>query len=546
MLTLAWICVGVAALSAFERLLHISINLVSSLLRGNCPEAFGFMPTCIVRPENCDRNGLIDVVEYPQLPTVLVQLPMFNEGEQALGVIRSACQLDWPVDRLLIQVLDDSTDQHCRDIVDSSIIYWRLRGINIEVHRRESREGFKGGALKEGMELPQVRDRYAFIAIFDADFRPQRDFLNQTIPYFQRADVGLVQARWSFNNCEESLLTRMQEIALNYHVKCEQYSRFAAEMFFNFNGTAGVWRTEAINAAGGWSGLTVTEDMDLSLRTYLLGWRSVFLRAVTCENELPTSYSAFRSQQFRWACGPMQVWRRINLWTKPVPASRWPSPGTLGRLWIAYFFLVSYLLGNLLTALLTIVLIPVAPFVLALWLPVMISTIIWLPAVLGMCLCTPTWRLDRYVMFVLFQNVMSLLKLTAVVSGLLDTKRAQSWVVTAKKGSDNDSIVSCRGNLNYLELMCGIYYVATAVLVFFVRGQTPWFYIGFSSYLFLQGFVFVSHGMGCLQWRTKKQLLFVDPGLATNPTDCSEWQNDNSSKRRERAQRKVAGLAKSR
>jgi beta-mannan synthase len=516
MVSLAWICVGLAALSAFERLLHVSINIVSTVLRGNRPESFGF-PSTDYLSGDCFADAVDEshgaVSRHDRLPTVLVQLPMFNEGEQARGVIRSSCLLDWPVDRLMVQVLDDSTDTASRNAVDASVHFWRRRGINIDVHRRDNRQGFKAGALQEGMQLPHVQNHFKFIAIFDADFRPSPDFLKETIPYFQRPDVGIVQARWTFNNAEESLLTRMQEIALNYHVKCEQYSRFAAGLFFNFNGTAGVWRTEAIDAAGGWSGMTVTEDMDLSLRAYLLGWKGVFLRCMRCECELPNEYATYRTQQFRWACGPMQVWRRVNIWQAPCIGGRWEPVGFLGRLWVVFFFAVSYLLGNLFTALLTVILVPFTPFILELWLPIMLSTIIWTPAVLGMCLCTPTLRVHQYIMFVLFQNVMSIMKLTAVVSGFLDTQRAKTWIVTAKKGNpDRATNVTGSGNAGvyYLELLFGVYYLGAGLLVCFVKDQTPWYYIGFISYLVLQGLMFVLHGLNLFQRSDDNRLVLAD------------------------------------
>ena len=154
---------------------------------------------------------------------------------------------------------------------------------------------------------------YEYIAIFDADFHPEPDFLLKCIPYLRdNSDVGFVQARWTYANGNESILTRVQEISLSYHIKCEQYARFATGAFFNFNGTAGIWRRATIEKAGGWNARTTVEDMDLSLRAYLQGWRFVFLYDVTCLNELPSSYDAYRKQQHRWSCGPMQLWRKAT------------------------------------------------------------------------------------------------------------------------------------------------------------------------------------------------------------------------------------------
>jgi GT2 family glycosyltransferase len=151
------------------------------------------------------------------------------------------------------------------------------------------------------------------VAVFDADFHPESDFLLRTIPYLRdNPAVGFVQARWTFANASESLLTRVQEISLNYHTKCEQYARSASGAFLNFNGTAGVWRRECIEKAGGWNARTTVEDMDLSLRAYLQGWQFVFLHDVECVNELPSSYDAYRKQQHRWSCGPMQLWKKAT------------------------------------------------------------------------------------------------------------------------------------------------------------------------------------------------------------------------------------------
>ena len=164
------------------------------------------------------------------------------------------------------------------------------------------------------------------MAVFDADFHPESDFLLRTIPYLRdNPAVGFVQARWTFANASESLLTRVQEISLNYHTKCEQYARSATGAFLNFNGTAGVWRRDCIEKAGGWNARTTVEDMDLSLRAYLQGWQFVFLHDVECVNELPSSYDAYRKQQHRWSCGPMQLWKKATaaVWASNIS---WGAP----------------------------------------------------------------------------------------------------------------------------------------------------------------------------------------------------------------------------
>eukprot|EP00210_Caulerpa_lentillifera_P004084 g3897.t1 len=254
-----------------------------------------------------------DAVQYPQLyPKVAVQLPMFNERAVCQSIIDHSCSLDWPRSRLTIQVLDDSTDKTTRDLVDDKVMEWNERGIDVVCIRRTNRHGYKAGALKDGLKLLNGCD---YIAVFDADFKPETDFLTKLVPYLHLNDsIGYVQARWTFTNPEESYLTKAQEISLNYHMKCEQWVHFASGSFFNFNGTAGVWRKRAIEEVGGWNGRTTVEDMDLSLRTYIAGWRAIFVEDVCCPNEIPSSYFAYRKQQHRWTCGPVQLWRRTEKW----------------------------------------------------------------------------------------------------------------------------------------------------------------------------------------------------------------------------------------
>jgi beta-mannan synthase len=491
----AWACVALAILVASERMVHIAVNLVMTFTRGDRPEAVGF------------SRGMLPSFQQPgappiwqdedEWPTVLVQLPMFNEGHQAIGAVAAAAAMHWPASRTMVQVLDDSTDGASREKVDWALRECRTRGVRAEVHRRTNRQGYKAGALKEGMELAHVQGQFEFIAIFDADFRPDPDFLLKTVPYFDRQDVGLVQTRWSFLNAGESFLTRVQEIALNYHVKCEQYSRFAGDLFFNFNGTAGVWRTAAILDAGGWSGATVTEDMDLSLRAHVAGWKSVFLRNVTCDNEIPTDYQAYRNQQFRWTCGPMQVWRRVAFWSNHVNAEVGSRLGLLSRLWVLYFFAVSYLLSTILAALAALILIPLATISVEIRTPITIMAIVLAPAMLGACISTPTWRVDRYLGFMFFQNVMALLRVKAVLAGLRDTRSANSWVVTKKKGSaSGDSKPSRRGQSSLLwpECFAGAAYIAAAGYAILHPLSTLVLESMFIAYLLIQGGMFILHG----------------------------------------------------
>jgi cellulose synthase/poly-beta-1,6-N-acetylglucosamine synthase-like glycosyltransferase len=216
-------------------------------------------------------------------------------------LIDAAAALDWPRDRLQIQVLDDSDDE-TTTIAQARVDYFRRRGIDIALVRRADRSGFKAGALAAGLQSAAGE----FIAIFDADFTPPADFLKKTIPHFAPHAVGLVQARWGHLNATYSALTRAQSIALDGHFVVEQTARSRNGLFFNFNGTAGVWRRACIEQAGGWQGDTLSEDLDLSYRAQMGGWKMVFLPEVVAPAEIPPQIHAFKRQQFRWAKGSTQ------------------------------------------------------------------------------------------------------------------------------------------------------------------------------------------------------------------------------------------------
>ena len=248
------------------------------------------------------------------LPVVTVQLPIFNEQAVAARVIAAACALDWPRDRLEIQVLDDSTDA-TRALCAAEVAAWRARGVDIVHLHRADRRGWKAGALDAGRAVA----RGSLHAVFDADFVPPADFLRATIGGFADPQVGMVQARWAHLNGDASLLTRLQAMLLDGHFAVEQRGRAGAGACFNFNGTAGVWRAEAIAAAGGWHADTLTEDLDLSYRAALAGWRFVYAAEVRAPAELPADIAAFKAQQFRWAKGSIECARKLA-----APAARAP------------------------------------------------------------------------------------------------------------------------------------------------------------------------------------------------------------------------------
>ncbi|MEM7228833.1 MAG: cellulose synthase family protein [Planctomycetota bacterium] len=239
---------------------------------------------------------------FTDLPSVTVQLPMFNEQHVATRIIEAAAAIDYPADRLQIQVLDDSTDESA-DIARRTCDRLAEQGVTIEYRHRTDRRGYKAGALEEGLESATGE----FIAIFDADFIPPAAFLHDTIHHFSAPDIGMVQARWGHLNRNQNWLTRIQAICLDGHFAIEQAARSAAGHWFNFNGTAGMWRRRCIDDAGGWQHDTLTEDTDLSYRAQLEGWTFRYLRDVECPAELPPTMGAFLSQQRRWTKGLMQT-----------------------------------------------------------------------------------------------------------------------------------------------------------------------------------------------------------------------------------------------
>jgi cellulose synthase/poly-beta-1,6-N-acetylglucosamine synthase-like glycosyltransferase len=240
------------------------------------------------------------------VPRVCIQCPMFNEPLVAEALLEAVTTIDWDRDRLEIQILDDSTDG-TPAIIDDWLRRNPERAAPCRHIRRSDRSGYKAGALAEGMK----RSTAGFFAILDADFRPEPDFLRQLMPLFSSRQVAAVQARWEFINRERSLLTRVQAVFLDAHFLVEQFTRHAAGLFFNFNGTGGIWRREAIEDAGGWSADTVTEDLDLCYRVQLRGWRMVYDVDYTVPSELPESLSAFKSQQRRWTKGGVQAFRKL-------------------------------------------------------------------------------------------------------------------------------------------------------------------------------------------------------------------------------------------
>ncbi|PWZ29396.1 hypothetical protein Zm00014a_015551 [Zea mays] len=399
--------------------------------------------------------------------------------------IGAACELEWPSERFMIQVLDDSTDPVVKvrtppsptlfltpDLVETECQRWKSKGVNIKYEVRGNRKGYKAGALKEGLKHDYVED-CEYIAMFDADFQPEPDFLLRAVPFLvHNPEIALVQARWKFVNSGECLLTRFQEMSLDYHFKYEQEAGSSLHSFFGFNGTAGVWRIAAIDDAGGWKDRTTVEDMDLAVRAMLQGWKFVYVGDIKVKSELPSTFKAYRFQQHRWSCGPANLFKKmmveilenkkVSLWSKIY-------------LWYNFFF-VGKVAAHTVTFIYYCCAIPVSVLLpeiqIPLWGVVYIPTLITLLKALG----TPS-SFHLVILWVLFENVMSLHRIKAAASGLLDAGgRVNEWVVTEKYNCSELFVGTC-------ILLCGFY-----DLLFAKKG----YYI----FLFLQGTAFLVVGFG--------------------------------------------------
>jgi cellulose synthase/poly-beta-1,6-N-acetylglucosamine synthase-like glycosyltransferase len=268
---------------------------------------------------NIRKKSNIALLPAEQLPKVTVQLPLYNERYVARRLIDAVAQLDYPRERLHIQVLDDSTDDTA-ELIQGRIAALRADGLNIELIHRPNRDGYKAGALQNGMGLTDSE----FFAIFDADFVPPRDFLQRTVPYFQDPKIGMVQTRWDHLNADENLLTRGQSLGIDGHFMVEQFARYHGGLPFIFNGSGGVWRRSAIEDAGGWHGDTLCEDFDLSYRAIFKGWQFAYTRDIPVPGEIPSQMASYKQQQARWAKGSTQVMMKHfgNLWRSDLSLTR--------------------------------------------------------------------------------------------------------------------------------------------------------------------------------------------------------------------------------
>ncbi|KAJ9554829.1 hypothetical protein OSB04_009443 [Centaurea solstitialis] len=436
-----------------------------------------------------------DLEQNRSYPMVLVQIPMFNEKEVYKLSIGAVCSLTWPSDRLIVQVLDDSTNEVLRALVELECKKWIQRGVNVKYETRNNRNGYKAGALREGLDKDYVFD-CEFVVIFDADFQPEEDFLWRTVPYLlENPELALVQARWKFVNADECLMTRLQEMSLAYHFTVEQEVGSSTCQFFGFNGkrefkelltlkgkqllrefswnfmtlgTAGVWRIKAIEDAGGWKDRTTVEDMDLAVRASLKGWKFVFVGDLEVKNELPSTFKAYRYQQHRWSCGPANLLRKM---TKEIifceRVSIWK------KLHVIYaFFFVRKIIAHWVTFFFYCVIIPICIMVPEVHLPKPIA--IYVPATITLLNSSCTLRsLHLLVFWILFENVMSFHRSKATIIGLLGANRVNEWVVTEKLGnatkqkSNIKPIKKSRSRfgerLHFSELIMGLFLLYAAI-----------------------------------------------------------------------------------
>ncbi|KAJ7974954.1 glucomannan 4-beta-mannosyltransferase 9-like [Quillaja saponaria] len=450
------------------------------------------------KPENRYKwETLKDDIEVGNLayPMVLVQIPMYNEKEVYQLSIGAACGLSWPSDRIVIQVLDDSTDHAIKDLVGLECKRWASKGINIRYEIRDSRNGYKAGALKEGMKHSYVK-QCDYVAIFDADFQPDPDFLWRTIPFLvHNPEIGLVQARWKFVNANECLMTRMQEMSLDYHFIVEQEVGSSTYAFFGFNGTAGVWRIAALNEAGGWKDRTTVEDMDLAVRASLRGWKFVYVGDLKVKNELPSTFKAYRYQQHRWSCGPANLFRKMATEIfRNKKVSLWK------KLYVIYsFFFVRKIVAHVVTFVFYCVILPATVLVPEIEVPKWGA--VYIPSIITLLNAVGTPRSAHLLVFwILFENVMSLHRTKAAFIGLLEVGRVNEWVVTEKLGdalkmkssakSSRKPRIRIGERVHLLELAAGAYlfFCGCYDLTF---GKNHYF-----IYLFLQSIAFFVAGIG--------------------------------------------------
>ena len=403
-------------------------------------------------------------------PKVLTQIPLYNEANVAERVIRAVAALRYPNHH--IQILDDSNDE-TSDIVSQLCAELSAEGITIDHVQREDRRGYKAGALAYGMTLVEA----PYLAIFDSDFLPEPDFLEQTIPYLiEDEGCGMVQTRWDHLNAQDSAFTKAQGVGIDSHFVVEQIARSNAKLFFNFNGTGGVWRSQAIRDAGGWSAETLTEDLDLSYRAQLAGWHFRYLPTVTVPAELPPTFQAFRSQQFRWAKGSIQtaikmlprIWKANISFHKKLAATFHMTHYGLHLCLLIHALLglpialsgtkMSHWLETITSGLGNSIWWYLFPMALAMLAPTMISLFaeLWISPKRWL------YFIKRYPMMLCLGFGLCLSNSRACIEGILGIK--SPFVRTPKRGDGAIQRDAKRSLIHSLEITLGLYTLTTAIL----------------------------------------------------------------------------------
>lgn len=437
-------------------------------------------------------------------PLVLVQIPIANEVEVYKLSIGATCNFSWPTDRLIIQVLDDSSDQATKDMIEKECARWANEGINIRYQGRDTREGYKAGALKHGMEQDYVK-QCEYVALFDVDFQPEPDFLRRAIPFLvHNPELGLVQTRWRFVNADACLLTRLQEMSLDFHFKFEQEVGSSGYGFFGFNGSGGIWRIDAMNDAGGWDWRTTAEDMDLSVRAALQGWEFLYLGNIQVKSELPSSSKAHRSQQHRWFCAPADLFR-----TTLIQIAVNKKVSLKKKLYmILSFFFVRKIVGHVFVFLFYFVVLP---------LTILFPEVVLRKdgAILAPCIIT---ALNTFVgtprslylilHWILFETAMSFRRTKAIFVGLFRAKSVNEWVVTEKRGDSLNNKANIestapkhhgvlrakalKDRILLPELWIAVFLLACGSYGFFY-GKEYYYYV----YMFLQAIFLTLVGFSC-------------------------------------------------
>ncbi|CAN6246130.1 unnamed protein product [Urochloa humidicola] len=480
------ICTVMSLIVLSEKVFLGTVSAVMKLLRRRPGRMYRCDP--IARPDE-------ELPGSEAYPMVLVQIPMYNEKEVYQLSIGAACRLTWPVDRLIVQVLDDSTDGVIKELVKSECERWAAEGINIKYETRKDRAGYKAGNLKEGMRHAYVRG-CEFVAMFDADFQPAPDFLVKTIPFLvHNPSLALVQTRWKFVNANDCLLTRMQEMSMDYHFKVEQEAGSSLCNFFGYNGTAGVWRTQAIVESGGWEDRTTAEDMDLALRAGLLGWEFVYVGSIKVKSELPSTLKAYRSQQHRWSCGPALLFKKM-FWQ--ILAAKKVS--VWKKMYMIYdFFIARRIVGTFFTLFFFSILIPLIILFPEVQIPVW--ELVYIPTAIILLNSVGTPRsIHLIILWFLFENVMALHRFKAILIGFFEADRANEWIVTQKLGNLQKlkSIASVTGTGRFknrfhcLEIVIGMFLLVSACFDYIYRDNYFYLFVLPQSIMYFAiGFQFI-------------------------------------------------------